>query len=113
MNYSQYTAFEKKRNDLPSDFEFKFKVISCNESIRRFAAGETKRKMVGNIYGISRRSSTSNGRIYLQFPHESFDPSFHYTDLELIDDPLNKLILPTEPQKLEYNYNEYSKIFEK
>jgi hypothetical protein len=113
MNHTEFLILQKQINNMPLSVGFKFRVLACRESVRHFGAEDTKRKMIGNVYPWARGSSTEGGRIYLHYPSVAFNPSFYYTDLELVIDASNKLMIPIEPQKLDYRYEEYTEIFDK
>ena len=115
MTSEEFLVFEKHRKDMPkhSSGGFKFKVIECRESVRKFGAQDTKRKMVGKIYDWANKTSTEGGRIYLLCSISEFNPSFYYTEVELVEINIPKLTIPVEPQKLDYNHVGYAKIFDK
>ena len=115
MTHDQLVKFWKDKKTLPSSIDFMFKVINCQESIRRWGAETLKRQMVGKIYNMQRIADSNSERIYLKVPESRVDfvPSFHYTDLVLVGNSSNKSIIPIGPQKLDYDYNEYAKIFGK
>jgi hypothetical protein len=117
MTREQFLTFvnNQKSVHLTPTGGFKFKVSECDTSIRKFGARETKKRMIGNIYDWVSNSSVDGmtGRIYLNCPGVSFNPSFYYTDLELVEHAYNKLPIPIEPQKLDYKHDEYAKILDK
>jgi len=113
MNHAEFLIFQKQTYDIPPSGGFKFRVLECRESSKRFGAGDTKKKMVGKVYPWAKNTSTDGGRIYLLYPDTSFNPSFYYPEVELVKGNLNKLMIPVGPQKLDYNYDEYAKMLGK
>jgi hypothetical protein len=113
MNHAEFLIFQKQKNNIPPSGGFKFRVLGCIDSVRKFGAGETKKKMVGKVYDWAKDTPTENGRIFLFCPNTSFTPSFYYSEVELVKDISNKLMIPIEPQKLDYKYEEYTEIFGK
>ena len=113
MTHNEFLTFMKTRHLAQPHNPIKFEVIGWYGSAKKFGAAETKREMVGKIYDWALHSSVDGGRIYLKHPSTDFNPSFYYTDLKLVKNTSSKLMIPTEPQKLDYNYDEYSKILDK